>query len=646
MVDQNNENVNNSPFKKVKELNPVYAVPSSMTEEEIYANYGTEPPNKDIDPNDVYFLTLDEEGDFSLYSGNDEEHNGDNEEDEGKEIEVESEVEAFLRNNQLPEFARLKLEAKASKNTKRHAELVELEKLYKAEVALKEKELKAIQKENEKKQKAIQLANQRHAENFFKEEEKKEKAAKKEAERLAQQNHKAYLAGLADDEPTPELVYAQTVGVMPNLAVDVRDENVSLYEWAESYWKLLTKHEGKKRAFEWLEKTYPNMAGNKLAGNAYESSLFKVQSLPPKPKETIIPMLNAWIFVTDDNNLLISKPDKAWGVTYNIKAKLDFKEGSRFYVPKPLPKESRFYKFLATSLSDIKERELVQEYCGYTLTNHVKHQVAQVWEGEGSNGKSVLLAIMQALHKNAVAINLDHLEGPEMASIKDASIAISAETPKGKLNENELKKLIAGDLCSFRNLYERKFDHRPTAKWIMACNRFPRIQDSSNGVFRRLQYIRWAAVFEGKDIIKDLENIIIENELNLVVDWCLEGLIRLNKRDAFDPPETVKARLEEEKLASNSVLAFVKEFGYRIDKTGLTVKKDDFYKAYETWCLAGNITLFGGNEFWKRMGTIFPDLLVSQPTINGVRKRVINLTTKTAAELKAEDDEAAQAFEK
>ena len=386
------------------------------------------------------------------------------------------------------------------------------------------------------------------------------------------------------------------------------------------------------------------MAGNKLAGNAYESSLFKVQALPPKPKETIIPMLNAWIFVTEDNHLLIRKPEKAWGVTYNIKAKLDYKEGSRFYVPKPLPSESRFHKFLSTSIPDIKERELVQEYCGYTLTNHVKHHVAQVWEGEGSNGKSVLLAIIQALHQNAVAVNLDHLEGPEMASIKDASIAISAETPKGKLNENELKKLIAGDLCSFRNLYERKFDHRPTAKWIMACNRFPRIQDSSNGVFRRLQYIRWSAVFQGKDIIKDLENIIIENELSLVVDWCLEGLTRLNKRGDFDPPETVKARLEEEKIASNSVLAYITEMGYRLDPVGCEISKNDFYKKYQEWCEESNLTLFGGTEFWKRMNSLFPKMRESQKTIKAKRLRFINLTNIPLEEIKAEEQEIDRLF--
>ncbi|VTU34649.1 DNA primase family protein [Variovorax sp. RA8] len=586
--------------------------------------FGVPPGNETLDETDTLYLTIDDDGKFLPFHQNSE---------DSIEQDQEDEITKFLSVDKLPEFARMKLAAKKAKNKERLAELIELEKAYKQEVAAKEKEQKAKARDDQK-----------AAEAFFKKQEKLEAEAKKAKERNADLAHKAHMAALASDEPTPELVYAKTVGAMPNLAVDVRDENVALYEWAESYWKLLTKHEGRKRAFEWLEENFPNMAGNKLAGNAYESALFKSQSLPPRPKESIIPMLNAWLFVTDEGNLLLKKPDKAWGVTYNIKAALKFKEGSRFYVPKPLPPESRFYKFITSSLPDEKERMLVQEYCGYTLTNNVKHQVAQIWEGSGSNGKSVLLEIIEKLHENAVAVNLDKLDGPEMASLKDASLAISAETPKGKLNENELKKFIAGDLVSLRNLYERAFDHHPTAKWIMSCNRFPRIQDETDAVFRRLQYIRWDVKFEGDAIIPDLHKLIIENELDLVVDWCLEGLLRLNKRTKFDPPETVKARLQEEKIASNTVLAYVTDMGYRIDPVSCNISKNDFYKKYQEWCEESNLTLFGGTEFWKRMNALFPDMRDPQKTVKGKRMRFINLTNTPLEDIKAEQDEIDNAF--
>lgn len=586
--------------------------------------FGVPPGNETLDETDTMYLTIDDDGKFLPFHQNSE---------DSVEHEQEDEITKFLSVDKLPEFARMKLAAKKAKNKERLAELVELEKAYKQEVAAKEREQKAKARDDQK-----------AAEAFFKKQEKLEAEAKKAKERNADLAHKVHMAALASDEPTPELVYAKTVGAMPNLAVDVRDENVALYEWAESYWKLLTKHEGRKRAFEWLEENFPNMAGNKLAGNAYESALFKSQSLPPRPKESIIPMLNAWLFVTDEGNLLLKKPDKAWGVTYNIKAALKFKEGSRFYVPKPLPPESRFYKFITSSLPDERERMLVQEYCGYTLTNNVKHQVAQIWEGSGSNGKSVLLEIIEKLHENAVAVNLDKLDGPEMASLKDASLAISAETPKGKLNENELKKFIAGDLVSLRNLYERAFDHHPTAKWIMSCNRFPRIQDETDAVFRRLQYIRWDVKFEGDAIIPDLHKLIIENELDLVVDWCLEGLLRLNKRTKFDPPETVKARLQEEKIASNTVLAYVTDMGYRIDHVNFNISKNDFYKKYQEWCEESNLTLFGGTEFWKRMNALFPDMRDPQKTVKGKRMRFINLTNTPLEDIKAEQEEIDNAF--
>lgn len=632
-------------------------VNSDQSIEDKYLNdgFGASPGNETLDETDVIYLTIDSDGDFHPFEEQREDSNGEEPNEEivkptpiklskfekikleakqaKEEAKQDNEVSKFLSADKLSDFAKLKLQAKKDKNPERHAELVELEKAYKKEVAAKERAVKNKARDDQK-----------AAEAFFKEQEKKEAAENKEKEKLAVLAHKIHLSSLAKDEPTPELVYAKTVGAMPNIAVDVNDENVSTYEWAESYWKLLTKHEGKKRAFEWLELNFPNMAGNKLAGNAFESALFKTQALPPKPKESIIPMLNAWLFVTDEGHLLLKKPDKAWGITYNIKAALKFKEGTRFYVPNALPKESRFYKFITSSLPDEKERMLVQEYCGYTLTNNVKHQVAQIWEGSGSNGKSVLLEIIEKLHENAVAVNLDKLDGPEMASMKDASLAISAETPKGKLNENELKKFIAGDIVSLRNLYERKFDHHPTAKWIMSCNRFPRIQDETDAVFRRLQYIRWDVKFEGDAIITDLHKLIIENELDLVVDWCLEGLLRLNKRTKFDPPETVKARLQEEKIASNSVLAYITEMGYRIDPVSSNMPKNDFYKKYQEWCEETNITLFGGTEFWKRMNALFPKLQDPQKTVGGKRVRYINLTNVPLADIKAEQEEIDKHF--
>lgn len=532
--------------------------------------------------------------------------------------------ENHLNDDNLTRFAQLKLQAKAAGDKIEYAKLVEHEKLFKAEKAASERQAKLEAREKERKEKeALRLQELAEVEA-----EKTKVKQTKEAERKAQLALKAHLAKLAKDEPTPELVYALTTGAMPNLASDTRDENVSLYEWVGSHWEKLTKHEGKKRAFDWLAAKFPNMAGNKLANNAYESALYTVQQLPEKPKQTIIPLKNIWIEVSDKGFLRLVTPDKTHGITYNVAASLKFKPGSRFYTPKPVPADSMFGKFINSSLPEEDVRHLVQEYCGYTLLNDNKYHVAQVWEGGGSNGKSVLLAIMAKLHEKTAAVDLDHLDGFNLAALRDASIAISAETPKGQLNENMLKACIAGDPVSMCFKYEMPFTYRPTAKWIMSCNRFPRIQDDTNAVFRRLQYIRWGVIFSGKDIIHDLEKQIVEKELDIVIDWCLAGIQRLEARQSFKPPASVEARIEEEKVASNSVLAYVNESEIETSPSNFHTSKNGFYQSYEKWAQESGATSYGGGEFWKRMKNIFPDLKETQKTVEGKRARYVNIQPK------------------
>lgn len=541
-----------------------------------------------------------------------------------QEYEDKAFAEEHLNADKLSRFAKLKLEAKAAGDKDAYALLVEHERNFKASMQAKEREAKATAKEEARKQKEA-LKAQEQAE--LDEEKAKLKAAKDE-ERKAQQALKAHLAKLAADEPTPELVYAMTTGANPNLAVYTREENVTQYEWTGTYWKQLTRQEGRARAFDWLAKNFPNMAGNKHAANAFESSLFYLKELPAKPTKTIIPLKNVWIEVSDKGLLRLVKPDKAIGVTYNINAHLNFKECSRFYTPKAVPETSMFYRFITTSLPDPEVRDLVQEYLGYTLLSSAKYQQAQVWEGTGSNGKSVMLAIIKALHEHPCAVNLDKLQPFDLAPLKNASLAISAETPKGQLDENTLKACIAGDAVSMCNKYQMAFTHEPTAKWIMSCNRFPRIQDDSNGVFRRLQYISWSAVFEGKDIINDLHMLIIENELDVVVDWCLAGIQRLEARQRFAPPASVVAKLEAEKVASNSVLAFIKDGDYITDPTLFATDKNKFYQSYEQWAEDSGSTSYGGGEFWKRVKTILPGLQEMQKTVNSKRLRYVNIKIK------------------
>lgn len=437
-----------------------------------------------------------------------------------------------------------------------------------------------------------------------------------------------------------ELQYASDLKRDPGLKVSERGENTFLYQWGGSCWNRLSETQGKRMAWDWLKRSAPKNAKESTANSLYGSSKLELGQLPATPRESIIPLMDVWLIVGNDGQFQVKQPHMAWGVTYQINAALQIADNAVFYNPQPLPADSFFARFLALSLPNLGEQMLVQEYCGYTLLNDVRFQKAQVWVGDGCNGKSVLLKIIEQLHAKVGSIRLDQLSGFGLAPLVDSSLIICAEAPKRGIDEQELKKIISGDALSIEYKFMDMFMYSPFAKMLVACNRFPHITDDSNGVWRRLQIIRWEVNISKGQEIPNLDRLIIENELKLVVDWCLEGLSRLLKRGDFDEPASVLLRKENEKINSNNALSFIDDYGVQLSKTGATIEKERLYAKYAEYCEANGLTAFHGAEFWKRIKQHFPEMQEYKRTVGGRRVRVVNLVLgASAAKANSNDDD-------
>lgn len=447
-----------------------------------------------------------------------------------------------------------------------------------------------------------------------------------------------------------ESVYAKVISNHPDFAISERDENVSMYHWEGNYWKELTKHEAVKHAFQWLKQKAKEVASARMAREAHSTALLDGKPLPEQTKETIIPLENCWIKVGDTGELAVIKPAREMGITYKIKAKLNTK--GTVYKPKTLPASSRFHKFLETSLPKQDVRDFVQEYCAYTLLPDTRFQIASMWLGKGMNGKSILLNIISALHNKVAAIRLDSLDDFGIYPLLNASLAVSAETPKKGINEQILKACITSDSISMEGKNKNEFRYQPTAKWIMNANSFPKITDESDGVWRRLMIVEWDVQVSKENQVKNLDNLIIEQELHLVVDWCLEGLQRLLKRGDFLIPESVIRAGKREQEVSNTVAQFTDAHFVEEDtQCGLT--KDYILQTYIDYCKVQNYMPLGNVEFWKRIRLQFPKLIEKKKNIvnddkkTAVRKNFVNLrfNMDDVDELRdADEKEAARLF--
>jgi putative DNA primase/helicase len=441
----------------------------------------------------------------------------------------------------------------------------------------------------------------------------------------------------AEKDDTKPLIRSATLNYVlknkfnPILRKQSYDENALIYQWSKSAncWTRLTEFEGQKHAFKWLSENEPKYANSRMAKDCITCIKFELEEIPPMPDFSIIPLSNVWLKInTEAQKIEYINPSMDYFVDYTINTKIKVNKFKDNYIPKDMPEASLFKRYIESSLPKNDVRALVQEYCGYTLLQSNPFQISQIWEGAGSNGKSVLMKLMQCLHKNHTTMDLDQLQETQLNKLIGTSLVIVPEVPEKGIDEQTFKKCISSDKISVRALYQNSIEYSPLAKWIISCNKFPYIKDTTDGFWRRIITIQWEQQFLGDDRIFDLEDKIIKNELNIVLDWCLQGLMRLLARGKFDDTCALEEK-EKKKIEGNSTLLFAQISGLEIVIANATeqfiTKKDDVYRKYQEFCIDNGFVFSNSTKFWISMSVKFKALKTERRRIGNERKFFVNL---------------------
>ena len=147
----------------------------------------------------------------------------------------------------------------------------------------------------------------------------------------------------------------------------------------------------------------------------------------------------------------------------------------------------------------------MQRLAGYCLTGSTREQVVPCWYGQGANGKSTLVGIMNyVLGKDYVAnlafsaVEAQNRNATDMVPLAGARFATALETREGvRLNEAHIKAMSGGDVLTARRLYHEQFSIEQTHKLILVFNHRPVISDDSHGMWRRIHLIPLNRKFEG-----------------------------------------------------------------------------------------------------------------------------------------------------
>ena len=380
-------------------------------------------------------------------------------------------------------------------------------------------------------------------------------------------------------------LYATTLSASDNYAVD----GGLIHTWTGSHWSVTSDDIACKQAYRWIATSEPRDATAENAKKAVNSAKLWLPDVAKESADIVIPCMNGYVQVKN-GKVALTSPDKSLGLKHSLICEFQPDFGPA----------TQFEKFLEMILPDPAVRSRVQEYIGYTLTSDARYQKAQLWLGSGANGKGVLANIVQKLHENTAAIRLDALDGFSLSVLIGASLIYVDEVPKARINEQMLKSLIAGEKIQIDRKYETPLSTHIRGKWLVLGNHLPAITDHSIGFWRRWDIIPFNVTVKESERDPILADSIIRTEMPGVLNWALAGLLRLQKRGAFEAtlPLAMQNILSDAKRETNSVQAWFEENDI-ITSHSLQSKKDRIYEHYREWCSRNGMASMASPRFWQ-----------------------------------------------
>lgn len=251
----------------------------------------------------------------------------------------------------------------------------------------------------------------------------------------------------------------------------------------------------------------------------------------------------------------------------------------------------------AISANDKAVRTVLEEIIGATITcGHTVSQspmlIGRSEAGTASNGKSTFIKVLQKVagSHNVSALDIATLgQRFQAAGILGKLANLGDDIPDGFLKSDELatfKKVVSGDTIFTDVKGGKGFMFTPMALCVFSMNTIPRLDDSSDGIFRRLAFVPFRRHFDPMD--DDYDPNIIEKlaKPETLQRFAALGMMRmpdLIERSVFAPIPDMAQELDEVRQNNDVVLRWVYE--ENIEVAQLDEKfVSDIYEDFREWC--------------------------------------------------------------
>jgi putative DNA primase/helicase len=303
-------------------------------------------------------------------------------------------------------------------------------------------------------------------------------------------------------------------------------------------------------------------------------------------RENMIPLTNG-MFSLSEAKILPHDPEHY--NTYALDISLDL-GGS-------LPDCVRWKGFLEESVGDPDTQRELQKFFGYCFTRETRHEKALLLIGPGGDGKGTILKVLQSLLGaiNVSNVSMGGLEDQfHRVMLVDKLLNVTTEIEAGLLQSDIFKSIVSGEAITAAYKHKNAFSFAPVCKLAFSANKHPNIQDTSEGLYRRLLMVEMNREFvkKGKADLYLFDKLM--EEKNGIFLWGLRGL-QLLREEGFRQSDYMAGCLDRFKELNNPILSFVNTHVELVPTAWTCTMK--VYEKYSKFCGRRNYKPLGEARF-------------------------------------------------